>query len=98
MSRDPSRIGRRGTEKLGELGLMGEYLDDLPYRSKLMGIDQMTWSTWSIAEQQALINELEAKARLYERFHNDTALWVQLAGAGGNPGDAVYPIPLEALP
>jgi hypothetical protein len=98
MSRDPSRIGRRGTEKLGELGLMGEYLDDLPYRSKIMGIDQITWSTWSIAEQQALINELEAKARLYERFHNDSALWVQLGGPGGNPGDAVYPIPLDALP
>ncbi|MCW5748685.1 MAG: VWA domain-containing protein [Alphaproteobacteria bacterium] len=98
MSRDPSRIGRRGSEKLGELGLMGEYLDDLPYRSKLMGIDQATWSAWSIAEQQALLNELEAKARLYERFHNDTALWVQLGGPGGNPGDAVYPIPLDALP
>jgi hypothetical protein len=98
MSRDPSRIGRRGSEKLGELGLMGEYLDDLPYRSKLMGIDQATWSAWSIAEQQALINELEAKARLYERFHNDSALWVHLGGPGGNPGDAVYPIPLDALP
>jgi len=98
MSRDPSRIGRRGTEKLGELGLMGEYLDDLPYRSKIMGIDQQTWTTWSIAEQQALINELEAKARLYERFHNDAALWVQLGGASSNPGDAVYPIPLDALP
>lgn len=98
MSRDPSRIGRRGSEKLGELGLMGEYLDDLPYRSKLMGIDQATWSAWSIAEQQALLNELEAKARLYERFHNDSALWVQLGGPGGNPGDAVYPIPIDALP
>ncbi|HEX2890175.1 vWA domain-containing protein [Vineibacter terrae] len=98
MSRDPSRIGRRGTEKLGELGLMGEYLDDLPYRSKIMGIDQATWTAWSIAEQQALINELEAKARLYERFHNDAALWVQLGGPGGDPGDAVYPIPLDALP
>jgi hypothetical protein len=98
MSRDPSRIGRRGSEKLGELGLMGEYLDDLPYRSKLMGIDQATWSAWSIAEQQALLNELEAKARLYERFHNDSALWVQLGGPGGQPGDAVYPIPIDALP
>ncbi|HJQ59783.1 MAG TPA: vWA domain-containing protein [Vineibacter sp.] len=98
MSRDPSRIGRRGSEKLGELGLMGEYLDDLPYRSKLMGIDQATWTAWSIAEQQALLNELEAKARLYERFHNDSALWVQLGGPGGNPGDAVYPIPIDALP
>ena len=98
MSRDPARIGRSGTAKLGELGLMGEYLDDLPYRSKLMGIDQATWSAWSLAEQQALLNELEAKARLYERFHNDVSLWVQLGGPGGNPGDAVYPIPIDALP
>ena len=98
MSRDPARIGRSGSAKLGELGLMGEYLDDLPYRSKLMGIDQATWSAWSLAEQQALLNELEAKARLYERFHNDVSLWVQLGGPGGNPGDAVYPIPIDALP
>jgi hypothetical protein len=98
MSRDPARIGRQATAKLGELGLMGEYLDDLPYRSKLMGIDQATWSAWSLAEQQALLNELEAKARLYERFHNDVSLWVQLGGPGGNPGDAVYPIPIDALP
>ncbi|QQS14004.1 MAG: VWA domain-containing protein [Rhodospirillales bacterium] len=98
MSRDPSRIGRGGGEKLGELGLMGEYLDDLPYKSKLMGIDQQTWSTWSIAEQQALIDELEAKARLYERLHNDTKLWVALGGPNTNPGDLVYPIPLDAMP
>ena len=53
----------------------------------------------SLAEPApAAIAELEAKARLYERFHNDASLWVQLGGPGGNPGDAVYPIPIDALP
>ena len=98
MSRDPSRVGRRDTARLGELGLMGEYLDGLPYKSELMGLDQDAWSAWGVAQQEELLDRLEAKIKLYRRFHDDASLWVQLGGPGGNPGDAVYPVPLDALP
>lgn len=98
MSRDPARIGRRDTARLAEIGLMGEYLDDLPYRSELMGLDQDTWSSWSVAQQEDLLDRLEAKIKLYQRFHNEASLWIQLGGPGGRPGDAVYPVPLDTLP
>lgn len=98
MSRDPARIGRRDTARLAEIGLMGEYLDDLPYRSELMGLDQDTWSSWSVAQQEDLLDRLEAKIKLYQRFHNEASLWIQLGGPGARPGDAVYPVPLDALP
>ena len=97
MSRDPSRIGRRDASKLGQLGLLGEYLDDLPFKSKVLSIDADQWERMSIGEQQAFIDELEAKTRLYQKFHDDVDKWVSLDG-GKVPGDAVYPVPLEALP
>lgn len=97
MSRDPAAIGRRQSRTLADSGLLGEYLDDLPYRSKAMNIDQELWESWSIGEQQAFIDEVEAKIRLYQRYHDDVDRWIAFDG-GKVPGDAVYPVPLDALP
>lgn len=97
MSRDPSTVGGGEARNLTDLGLVGEYLDGLPYQSKIMGIDQDLWLSWSVGEQQAFIDEIEAKIRLYEAYHNDVDRWIALDG-GRVPGDAVYPIPLDALP
>ncbi len=97
MSRDPSQVGRAEASNLAELGLMGEYLEDLPYRSKVMTIDQDLWLNWSVGEQQAFLDEVEAKINLYQKFHDDTDRWVVL-DSGNTPGEAVYPVPLEALP
>lgn len=97
MGRDPGRIGTAQARNLAETGLMGEYLEGLPYRSKVMNIDQDLWTSWSIGQQQAFIDELQAKMRLYQRYHDDTDKWIAL-DRGRVPGDAVYPVPLEALP
>ncbi|WP_240475008.1 vWA domain-containing protein [Terasakiella pusilla] len=97
MGRDPSQVNNPDATKLVELGLMGEYLDDLPYKSKVMSMDQELWASWSIGEQQAFLDEVERKIRLYQRYHDDVARWVFL-DQGADPGDAVYPVPLEALP
>jgi len=97
LGRDPNQINRPDAVRLGDLGLLGEYLDDLPYRSKVMSIDQATWSRWSIGEQQAFLDELERKLRLYQLYHDDTARWIVL-DEGGGAADAVFPVPLEALP
>ena len=45
----------------------------------------------------AFMDDLEAKIRLYQSFHDDTDAWVTL-DKGAAPGDAVYPVPLSALP
>ncbi len=97
LSRDPTQVGKSETASLKELGLMGEYLEDLPYRSRVLALDEATWNRWSIGEQVAFIDDLSARVRLYQRFHDDVDNWIALDG-GASPGDAIYPVPLSALP
>ncbi len=97
LSRDPTQLGKREAASLEELGLLGEYLEDLPYRSRVLALDEATWNRWSIGEQVAFLDDLSARIRLYQRFHDDVDNWVMLDG-GAAPGDAVYPVPLSALP
>lgn len=97
LGRDPNAINAPNAQKLADLGLMGEYLDDLPYRSKVLDLDQETWSSWSISQQQVFLDELQRKLRLYQIYHDDVSRWVALDG-GADPGEAVYPVPLDAMP
>jgi serine/threonine-protein kinase PpkA len=97
LSRDPARIGRQGATNLKELGLLGEYLDDLPYRSRVLALSEEIWNRWTIGEQVAFVDDLQAKIRLYQSFHDDVDSWVNLDD-GASPGDAIYPVPLSALP
>lgn len=97
MSRDPNRVGQASARNLEDIGLMGEYLEGLPYQSKIMGLDQDTWARMGVGQQQALIDDVKSKIALYQRFHDDVDRWVQLNPEGA-PGDAVYPIPIDTLP
>jgi hypothetical protein len=97
LSRDPNQVGKSDAASLQELGLMGEYLEGLPYRSRVLALDEATWNRWSIGEQVAFLDDLAARIRLYQRFHDDVDNWIALDG-GASPGDAVYPVPLSALP
>ncbi len=96
LSRDPNRLGQKSFGNLYESGLMGEFLEGLPYKSKTLGITQDLWLSWSVGEQQDFIDELQSKIKLYEKFHNDVSNWVSFGNA--TPGDAVYRVPLSALP
>lgn len=96
MSRDPSKIGQKQFSNLYESGLLGEFLEGLPYKSKVLGITQDLWLSWSVGEQQDFIDELQSKIKLYEKYHNDVNNWVSFGNAA--PGDAVYRVPLSALP
>jgi serine/threonine-protein kinase PpkA len=94
MSRDPTRL-THGNNLL-QSGVLGEYLEGLPYRSKSLNMTQELWLSLSVAEQEDFIDELESKIRLYETFHNDIANWVRFGDA--QPGDALYRVPLATLP
>ncbi|HSX91119.1 MAG TPA: serine/threonine-protein kinase [Pseudomonas sp.] len=94
MSRDPT--GLTQGRNLAESGVLGEYLEGLPYRSKSLNMTQDLWLSLSVAEQEDFIDELESKIRLYETFHNDIANWVRFGDA--QPGDALYRVPLATLP
>ena len=97
MSRDPNRVGQGEAKNLAAVGLMGEYLEGLPYQSRVMSITEDDWTRMSVGDQQEIIDDVGSKIRLYQRFHDDADRWIAL-NEGDDPGDWVYPVPLDALP
>ncbi|WP_416896967.1 MAG: VWA domain-containing protein [Minwuia sp.] len=97
MGRDPNRVGQGEARNLAETGLMGEYLDGLPYQSRIMSLTEDDWARMSVGEQQSIIDDVNSKIRLYQRFHDDSDRWIAL-NEGDDAGDWVYPVPLDALP
>ncbi|UAX41643.1 vWA domain-containing protein [Pasteurella canis] len=97
MGQDPSKIKAESSTKIADLGLLGEYLDDIPYKSQVTSIDEETWKGMSVQEQEKFIRELHSKLRHYRVFNEDQSRWISLS-EGSDPRDFVYPVPLEALP
>ena len=95
LARDPDRIVSAEFESLGDL--LGEYLEDLPYRSQLMEIDEQTWLAMGPGAQREVLDSIQAKLRLYQRYHDQVDLWIALYD-GAPEGETVFPIPLDALP
>ena len=92
-ARDPQRIA--GAQSIG--GMLGEYLDDLPYQSEIMDIHEADWLAMGAIAQRTVLNNIEAKLRLYQEFQSDADLWVDLSGSR-TAGEALFPVPIEALP
>ncbi len=95
-SRDPLQFSRRPDQNLGELGVMAEFLDDLPYRSNIMRLTEEDWYRLSVGEQQAIVNDLKSKIRRYRQINDDVANWVSFGSE--DPGDAVYRVALSLMP
>ena len=97
MEHDPNRSGAAGEfENLAESGLLPDYLEALPYHSKVLRMTRQTWLDWGLTGQQEFILDLEDKLALYARAYQDTDNWIDLGA--GDPGLAVYPVPLRYLP
>jgi len=92
-ARDPRRMAE--FQRLG--GAFGEFLQDLPYQSQIMEFTQEEWNSMGAGRRTEIVNALEAKLRLYEEFNRQPSLWVSFDG-GRNPGEAMYPVPIDALP
>lgn len=92
-ARDPTRIAQAGA--LG--GLLGEFLEGLPYTSQIMGLTDREWRAMGASGQARLLNEIETKLRFYRYFSNDANLWRSLSGRP-DAGEEVFPVPLSALP
>jgi len=97
MGRDPNRVGQGAARNLAASGLIGEYLERLPYQSRIMSLTEDDWVRMSVGEQQGIIDDVTSKLRLYQRYHDDADRWIAL-NEGADPGDWVYPVPLDALP
>lgn len=91
--RDPQQIVH--ATQIG--GLLGEYLDDLPYRSELLRISQDEWLQKTYIEQAAIMNGIDAKLELYASYDAQSDHWYDISNSH-NPGESVYPVPIEALP
>jgi serine/threonine-protein kinase PpkA len=96
MSRDPLQFSRKPDRNLGELGVLAEFLDDLPYRSNIMRLTEEDWYRLSVGEQQSIVNNLKSKIKRYTQIHDDVANWETFGTT--EPGDAVYRIPLSLMP
>lgn len=97
LARDPAALNDPKVSNLGELGLLGEYLNDLPYQSKVLSLSRDDWVAWSLSQQEELLDSLRRKLRLYQVYNEDVDRWVALT-PGADPGEMVYPVPLDALP
>jgi len=96
ISRDPTQFSLKPNQNLGQLGLLGEFLDDLPYRSSIMRLTEEDWYRMSVGEQQALVDDIKSKIKRYRQYNNDVANWLSFGSP--DPGDSVYRVPLSMMP
>ncbi len=95
LSVTPEQI--RMARTLGDTGLIPEFLLDLPYKSRIMSMNDDVWSSWSVDQQDEFLNDIDAKIMLYSALHDNHQGWVQL-NEGDDPDEFVHPISLEMLP
>jgi serine/threonine-protein kinase PpkA len=96
ISRDPSQFSQKPQQNLGELGLLGEFLDDLPYRSSIMRLTEEDWYRMSVGQQQALVDNLKSRIKRYRQYHDDVDNWISFGAT--DPGDMIYRVPLSMMP
>lgn len=97
LARDPDKVSTTQVRRLADVGLVGEWLDDLPYTSQVMNLTEDRWLSRSYAQQQEVLDVIEEKILLYRRIHDDTDRWIDLSGRASK-SEAVTTIPLDALP
>jgi hypothetical protein len=94
-ARDPSRM--RNAKSLAELGLVPDFLCELPYHSRIMAMTKTTWGSMSSDQQGNFLKELESKINFYKAVHDNPDHWQPLY-QGADPDDHVAAIPLAQLP
>ena len=97
LARDPDKVSTPQVRRLADVGLVGEWLDDLPYTSQVMNLTEARWLSRSYAQQQEVLDVIEEKILLYRRIHDDTDRWIDL-NERASKSEAVTTMPLDALP
>jgi hypothetical protein len=95
IARDPNMIKQAKT--MAETGLVPEFLVGLPYKSKLMSMNNEYWNSLSADEQSNDINMLDAKLEAYKQIHDSPEGWIAL-NKGDDKDEYVYPLSLDLLP
>ncbi len=103
VSRDPERLGGTTASTAGEgnsladLGLIGDYIEGLPYTGEVTNLSLEDWQNWPAGRQIEFLRRLEEKVAYYQALHDNTDLWISLNG-GPIDGDSVFPVALDMLP
>lgn len=93
MSQNPDRLVNPTAEGVGDAM---EFLQDLPYRSELLGLTADTWMA-SPDKRRSVLDGLRPKLAQYRNLLNDATVWTSIY-TETDPGDQVYAMPLELLP
>ena len=94
MATDPTMLVNTEFDTLGSA--FGEFLEGLPYQSRVMEITEDRWENMGTGRRQ-IIDDLRGRFLLYERWHDDPDLWVPLY-ENAPDGEHVYAMPFGALP
>jgi serine/threonine-protein kinase PpkA len=94
--RDPNLFSSNPGRNLQQMGVLGEFLEGLPYKSDIMMLTEDDWYRMSVGEQTAFINRLKSRIARYEEYDKDTSGWESFGVP--NAGDWVYRVPLSMLP
>lgn len=95
MGRDPNQLSK--SKSLGEMGIMGELLDDLPYKSMIANLSPEDWYNLGSQEQERIVRALENSLNYIQHCSGDNDRFIKL-NVDADTSDEVYPIPLDALP
>ena len=96
LTRDPSAFTSKPGQNLAQSGILGEFLEGLPYTSEVMALTEEHWSNMSTGEQKAFLDHLTARIALYDEFDKDNASWEGFGSQDRN--EWVYRVPLTVLP
>ncbi|MCZ8150662.1 MAG: VWA domain-containing protein, partial [Roseomonas sp.] len=96
LARDPDRLRQRGLEQLGDL--IGEFVDGLPYRSRIAGMTREEWRDLSPGDRDEILNELEARVRAYQDFNTSPVWWPPNPRDAREAGEQMFLVPLDLLP
>jgi len=98
MSRRPNNVAGRADATIADAVAIPEYLEGLPYKSRIMNITESDYVRLTISEQQGLMNELFEKIERYKRYNQATDQWVDYLNTGGSAESLLYPMKLDDLP
>ena len=95
MGRDPNQLSK--SESIADMGIMGELLDDLPYKSRIASYSPEDWYNLGSQEQDNIVRGLENSLNYLQHCSSDNDRFIKL-NVDADASEEVYPIPLDALP
>ncbi|MDR2198806.1 MAG: VWA domain-containing protein [Deltaproteobacteria bacterium] len=94
-STDPKTMELTPASRLGEMGVLDEYLDGLPYPSKIMTLTKADWDAMPAPQQMDFIKQLRSKISAYRKINDNLTGWYRNSE---DPGEWLCRVPLTLLP